>query len=624
MGIEDKSTYGEYYWAMQVEAQAAFDEQVEKALSPFFAGLFADVPELSELPTGIQQFVRSLAEPPSAGFGKFLTSAAGEFGAEVVKDLIKPAMSMMQRSINRKALETWLTSTQANKLFREGKIDEPYWDLITTSEGYHNTIGRQLYESELPYPSIPDIMLYARYHGDADNTKEVVWDLFDVPIKDYELWEWLSLQRLNTQQLQTMFRRGSLTQEQLHKELAQIGWSPLDRLTLETLSWTIPNSMLLVQGDLLQGKSHDTILKDISIGDINPVYAQKYYDAIMTKPASQDIIAYELRRDATLSNLSPELRRIGIHEDYHDLYKELAYQIPPVADIITMAVREAFTPDIATRFGQYEDFPAEFEEWAAKKGLAPEWAKRYWAAHWSLPSPLQGFEMLHRGLINSDELDMLLRALDIMPFWRDKLTGIAYKRISRVDIRRMYRVGVLTEAEVYESYLELGYTERDSKRLSDFTVKQVLATQSKFTARDIISAYTKYMINSSEAGSLLRQVGVKDENISYILSTADYKREWALTESRIAAIRNLYKKKVYSANDAKSELLKLDMPSVRVEVLMEQWFIDEKDKPPRYWTTAQTIGFVKEGLITPERGREELVNIGYNEEHINVYMKEPE
>ncbi|GAI59226.1 unnamed protein product, partial [marine sediment metagenome] len=45
------------------------------------------------------------------------------------------------------------------------------------------------------------------------------------------------------------------------------------------------------------------------------------------------------------------------------LYKELAYQIPPVADIITMAVREAFTPDIAARFGQYQDFPSELEEW---------------------------------------------------------------------------------------------------------------------------------------------------------------------------------------------------------------------------------------------------------------------
>jgi len=286
-----------------------------------------------------------------------------------------------------------------------------------------------------------------------------------------------------------------------------------------------------------------------------------------------------------------------------------------------MAVREAFTPDIAARFGQYEDFPQPLQEWAAKKGLSAEWASRYWAAHWSLPSPMQGFEMLHRGLIDRNELNMLLRALDVMPFWRDKLTGIAYRRLSRVDIRRMYRVGVMTEKDVLEAYNELGYNERDALRMSQFTVKQVLATQSKFTAKDIINAYSKYMISSSEARQLLQAVGVRDENLSFIISTAEYKREWELTENRIAAIRNLYKKQVYSADDARSELLKLDMPSERVDVLMEQWYIDEKDKPPRYWTTAQTLGFIKDGLITTERGEQELRNIGYNTEHIKIYLE---
>ncbi len=68
-------------------------------------------------------------------------------------------------------------------------------------------------------------------------------------------------------------------------------------------------------------------------------------------------------------------------------------------------------------------------------------------------------------------------------------------------------------------------------------------------------------------------------------------------------------------------MLKLDRPAERVDVLMEQWFIDEKDKPPRYWTTAQTLSFVKDGLITKERGIRELSAIGYDPEHINVYME---
>ena len=383
----------------------------------------------------------------------------------------------------------------------------------------------------------------------------------------------------------------------------------------------MPNAMLLVQGNLQQGQSKEKILRDISIADINPQYAQTYLDAILTKPSSQDLIAYNLRKDPSLSLLPADLQKIGIHPDFIDVYQTLAYPIPPVADIITMAVREAFSPDIAERFGQYQDYPPEFEDWALKKGLSTEWSKRYWAAHWSLPSAQQGFEMLHRGVIEQGELNMLLRALDIMPFWREKLTGIAFRRLSRVDIRRMYRVGVMTETEVYDAYLELGYNERDAKRMSEFTVKQTLATQSKFTERDIIAAYTKYMITRSETSSLLRVVGVRDENIEFILSSAEYKRSWEVTESKITAIRNLYKKKVYDENKAIAELLRLDLPASRVDVLMEQWYIDEKDVPVRNWTTAQTLGFIEAGFITKERGIRELRTIGYDTEHIDVYME---
>ncbi|GAI46847.1 unnamed protein product, partial [marine sediment metagenome] len=94
-----------------------------------------------------------------------------------------------------------------------------------------------------------------------------------------------------------------------------------------------------------------------------------------------------LRQDPDLSILEQELKKIGVHPNYTNIYKTLAYQIPPVADIITMAVREAFTPEIAAKFGQYQDFPDDLERYGAMKGLSKEWTQRYWAAHWALPSP---------------------------------------------------------------------------------------------------------------------------------------------------------------------------------------------------------------------------------------------
>lgn len=621
MGIENPSTYGDYYWAKQVEATAKSDEDIEAAFAPFFSGVLAEVPFVDELPVGLRGFIESLRAPPSAGFGGFALGVGVEMVDETLHTLMNPMMRMMQRSINRRARETWLTSAEANLLFRQGKIDKEYWQLNTASEGYEDIIAKFLYEAQMPYPTIPDIMLYARYHGDAENTKEAVWKYFDVPARDYDIWEWNTLQRLTTDQSHTLLRRGFFSDTDYFEELARIGWPAETRPMLSEIGWTIPNAMLLTQGDLQQGKPTDAILKDISIADINPHYSQTYLDAVLTKPSSQDLVAYELRKDPSLSNLGLNLRKIGIHPDYWPIYKELAYQIPPVADIITMAVREAFTPAIAERFGQYEDFPPEFETWAEKKGLSSEWAQRYWAAHWALPSVTQGFSMLHRGVINREELELLLRAQDVMPFWRDKLVKIAYKPISRVDIRRMYREGVFDARGVFDAYVQLGYTDENAERMTLFTVRATLSALAKFSSGDIVKAYVDRKINSNEAMTMLRTIGIRTEDGRFILSTADYKREWAFTDMQINGIKNLYKKKEYDENKTRAELLKLNLPAEQVDELMKQWWYDVKAVPVRTWTTAQTLGFIKAGLITRDRGIAELELNGYDPEHIDIYLR---
>jgi len=620
MGIKNKQTYGEYYWAMQVEAQAEFDEQIEDAVSPALAAVLGDVPEINELPPGVQSMLRTLAEPHSPGLARFLTSAAGEFSAEILKDAIGPAMAMLRRSTNRRARETWLTAPQAVTLSQRKKITDEYFYLLTASEGYEDIAADSLYTALSPYPTIPEIMTWARYHGDPDNVKEAVWKRFNVPVDEFDLWQWLGLQRLTTLQAQSLFKRGRLSDTEFMTSLARIGWGQEDRENIRDLSYSLPNSMLLVQGNLQQEKSSDQILKDIVMGDVHPDYAETYMHAVLTKPASQDVVAYQLRKDPELSGLGPELRKIGIHPDYFDVYKTLAYQIPPVADIITMAVREAFSPAIAAKFGQYEDFPPDFAEYAAMKGLDEEWAKRYWAAHWSLPSPQQGFQMLHRGVIDNNELNMLMRAQDIMPFWRDKLMQIAYRPLTRVDVRRMYKEAVLDEGEVYESYLDQGYSDKNAERMADFTIKQTLSSLSKFTTSDIIKAFANRMISAGDAKSLMRTIGVRAEDANYIISTAEYKRKWSFTDQQIGGIRNLYKKKQLDENEARSRLAGLNLPSDQIEVLMQQWYYDVKDEPVVTWTTAQTLGFVRKGLISRDRAKRELYLNGYDEEHVTVYM----
>ncbi|KKN15628.1 hypothetical protein LCGC14_0984150 [marine sediment metagenome] len=621
MAVKNPKTYGDYWFAKQVEASEIFDEVKEQAFAPFFEAVLDQFSDIEDIPLSLVALMQNLKAPETAGFGGFALGVGVEMIDETLHTLMNPMMKMMGRSINRRALETWLTSTEANTLFRRDKIDRSYWDLITKSEGYETVIGKQKYQAEMPFPSIPDIITYARYHGDPNNPWSAVNDRIDIDAVDFPVWDWLALQRLNTLQIQTLFKRGLIDNTTTNYKLAEAGWRGEDIDYIKQTAWSVPNAMLWVQGNLHSGVGLSEILQNISKADINPLYAQTYLDGILTKPNPQDLIAYELRNDPNLSNLPKMLQRIGIHPEYTDIYKTLAYPIPPVADLITMAVREAFTPSVAAKFGQYQDFPDAFEQFAKMKGLTPEWAKRYWASHWSLPSARQGFEMLHRGVIDFGELDMLLRALDVMPFWRNKLTSIAYRRMTRVDIRRMYKMGVINQSDVLAAYLELGYNQSDAQRMTQFTVLWALPPHASITRSDILTAYKRRMIDRAEASQLLADMGENEFHRGFMLDAVDYKKALEVTDIRIKGIGNLYIEHIYDENKVIEELSKLDLPSDEINLLMEKWYFEIQGQTPRLWTNSQTLGFAKEGLITKDRAKAELKALGYDGEHINIYME---
>ena len=103
------------------------------------------------------------------------------------------------------------------------------------------------------------------------------------------------------------------------------------------------------------------------------------------------VIAAWRRDPATYDKFFDDLRSLGWSDERIEAWKFITEIIPGVQDLVRMAVREAFTPEIAAKFGQYEDFPGAVVPWGQKQGLSKEWLERYWAAHWDLPSPMQGF-----------------------------------------------------------------------------------------------------------------------------------------------------------------------------------------------------------------------------------------
>jgi len=328
-------------------------------------------------------------------------------------------------------------------------------------------------------------------------------------------------------------------------------------------------------------------------------------------PLGETKLAF-LREDISEDTHDKILRSYKFDDDAIELIKGLYKEIPGPSDLITMAVREVFTPEIVERFGQMEGFPPEFAKWGKQVGLSEFWAQNYWAAHWILPSIGQGFEMLHRGVIDEDDLGLLLKALDIMPFWRDRLKEISYTPLTRVDVRRMYGHGVLNEDEVYTSYKNIGYNDLDATRMTEFTVAYTQEKERELTKTDILALYKRHVLDRDDVVSMLTKIGFSEDSSELIVTRADYEIFASYKKERISYIRKAFVAGKINETVVLERLGILDLPATETTFLLESWDLERVNKV-KSLSIENLKAFYQNNVITDRELRVELLEIGYNE-----------
>ena len=251
--------------------------------------------------------------------------------------------------------------------------------------------------------------------------------------------------------------------------------------------------------------------------------------------------------------------------------KESVFFIPPVGDLIRMAVREVFSPEIRERFGQDEGFPVEFAEFGKQQGISEFWARAYWAAHWVLPSAQQGFEMLHRKVITEEDLDLLLRAQDVMPFWREKLTQIAFNPLTRVDLRRMHKLGLLDEEQLQLRYEDLGFAPDNAALMVQFTLAFNTDDTSEaereiegLTRGTVVNMFEDGILAEGEALQILGLMGLSDRVASLFIEQRKFEVSRAERSALIESVISLVGGGVINFPTAQDSLASIGLTATEI------------------------------------------------------------
>ena len=243
-----------------------------------------------------------------------------------------------------------------------------------------------------------------------------------------------------------------------------------------------------------------------------------------------DITALHHRFGLADEITTDRLERLGYSNFHARQLLSIMPTLPGVNDVVRFSVREAYRDDVVIQFALDEGFetipPLEY----GRLGLATEDMKHFWRSHWELPSLGQAFEMYHRTVavgegegdivaspfpgggqrqtvIGLDTVQTLLRTQDIMQYFREPLTKIAYQVPTRVDIRRFFEVGIVDEHEVYFTYLDQGFNPDNAERNARFAIADAFTTAYTYRQTEVRGQVRNGLMSPAEAATILSEEG---------------------------------------------------------------------------------------------------------------------
>lgn len=359
--------------------------------------------------------------------------------------------------------------------------------------------------------------------------------------------------------------------------------------------------------------------REAEVSGLQPERYEILRRASASAPAPGEILDLLNRGEIAEPEARRALRDHGLRNEYLDNVLALRNQIPNAPDVVRFALREVYNPALVAKYRMLEGFPAEAEVDARRAGLDRETMLKYWAAHWTLPSRTQGYEMLHRAIISKDELTDLLRADDVMPGWIEPLIDLAYSPLTRVDVRRMYRDGVLTKAEVKRAYLDLGYSDENAGRLAEWVSTQKTAVERDFSKNEVVALYQSRTMPEAEARNNLETLGYDAAETNYILRLADYRRDKATRTRAINVTRGRFLARQITEIEASNRLDEMGVPAPERDDLIDEWSWTLAESP-KMLTEPQMRAAWKKDIVSEADYLAHLAALGYDEKSRTILV----
>lgn len=332
-----------------------------------------------------------------------------------------------------------------------------------------------------------------------------------------------------------------------------------------------------------------------------------------------------------------DLYRMGFATQDVERLRTLALTVATPGDVVRFLARDVFDPAAIAAGGLDTDFAQKYNKpLFDAAGVSEELAKLFWMAHWSLPSPTMGYEMMHRGLITQPQLEDLLKLADYAPGWVANLVAIAYNVPGRIDVRRMWESGIITaRSDLVRRYRDMGYSPDDSDTLATFT--EALANKSKEAAaerdrgpiiRAIVQEYAHGIITHPQALDSLTSLGLTPERADYKLREGDFEREQDRATRIRTAVGREYVRGFLDLESATTRLQGYGFGAQEIASLLDSWALDRElkeesdaERHQKDLSKSEILTAYRERFLDSASTAAELTRLGYDGEETATLIR---
>lgn len=321
--------------------------------------------------------------------------------------------------------------------------------------------------------------------------------------------------------------------------------------------------------------------------------------------------------------IAEELIGKGYNPDDAKKLVKVSHFYPSPGDLVRWQAKEVFEPEMIAKYGLDAEFGDIDLTSFHGAGLTTEQALNYWRAHWEHASWTEVQEMLFRGQIEESDVWDWFRLVEIPPFWRDKMIKVAYHPYTRVDVRRMHKLGVIDDEGLKRALMDIGFDDEHAEGMKKFYIQYNMGTgenPDRDLTRSIIEkAYHVGTINASELKSGLNALGYDDDKVAFIQAILDQDEALDRATDWIGLLRSQVNAGLIDPITAKNKLAEMGLSSSAVE----HWgniFVAYAEEPMKIPSKTDIKNWVAHKTIDEAEGKSYMQRLGYAEHEIYLYM----